>query len=130
MLALAVGLSREKLANQLRDWFGSGTWAKVARQQAAEMVTKLDEDYDLLRLLATQRGRTYSFADVLVARAGTRTTATSAAAPTRVGNVGRNDCEQAQERERKSNQAMIRHGLPRGEWRRNYIWGAPARMSR
>lgn len=78
VLALAVGLSREKLVNHLRDWFGTGSWRKAARQHSDEFVTKLDEEFDLLRLLRTQQGAAYTFADVLVARAGTRVTATSA----------------------------------------------------
>jgi hypothetical protein len=78
VLGLAVGLSREKLRNQLRDWFGTASWTSVARSQPALLVERLDEDYDLLRLLSTQLGRSYSFGDLLVARAGTRATATSA----------------------------------------------------
>jgi hypothetical protein len=35
----------------------------------------LDEDYDLLRLIALQRSETYFFADILVARGRTRSTA-------------------------------------------------------
>jgi len=38
----------------------------------------LDQDFDLLRLLRVQRGQAYDFGDVLVARAGTRGTATRA----------------------------------------------------
>lgn len=38
----------------------------------------LDDDYEVVRLIDEQRGRTYDFGDVLVARAGTRRTATDA----------------------------------------------------
>jgi hypothetical protein len=78
VLALVVGLSREKLTNHLRDWFGTGSWQRAAREQGSELVAKLDQEFDLLRLLRTQRGKTYTLGDVLVARAGTRATATSA----------------------------------------------------
>ena len=78
VLALVVGMSREKLTNQLRDWFSTGSWRKAALDHGADFITRLDEDFDLLRLLRAQRGETYSFGDVLVARAGTRATAASA----------------------------------------------------
>lgn len=38
----------------------------------------LDREYDLVRLLDAQRHRSYDFADLLVARAGTRRTAAAA----------------------------------------------------
>lgn len=78
VLALVVGLSREKLTNHLRDWFGTGSWRKAALEQGAGFIEKMDEEFDLVRLLRTQRQTSYSFADVLVARAGTRATATTA----------------------------------------------------
>ncbi|AXE37978.1 hypothetical protein [Acidipropionibacterium virtanenii] len=78
VLGLAVGIGREKLKNQLTDWFGTQSWAKASKEHGPELIRRLDDDYDLLRLLAAQRGRDYSFADVLVARAGTRSTATNA----------------------------------------------------
>lgn len=78
VLALAVGLSREKLKNHLRNWFNTASWRKAAREQGAALVEKLDDEFDLLRLLRTQRNSAYTFGDVLVARAGTRATATSA----------------------------------------------------
>ncbi len=40
----------------------------------------LDKNYDAVRLINEQRTRTYDFGDVLVARAGTRRTATDAGA--------------------------------------------------
>ncbi len=78
VLALVVGLSREKLGNHLRHWFGTASWNKVAIERPREFVAALDAEFDLLRLLRVQRDRVYAFADVLIARAGTRTTATSA----------------------------------------------------
>lgn len=78
VLALAVGLSREKLKNQLRHWFNSGTWSKVAREASAELIARLDDEFHLIALLNRQQHRTYTFADVLVARAGTRSSAVRA----------------------------------------------------
>lgn len=78
VLALIVGLSREKLVNHLRDWFSVGTWRKASLLYSDQFVAKLDEEFDLFRLLRIQRGATYTLADVLVARAGTRVTATRA----------------------------------------------------
>jgi len=78
VLALVVGLSREKLTNQLRDWFSTGSWRKAAIQDSTVFIEKLDQEFDLLRLLRAQRRRAYAFDDVLIARAGTRATATTA----------------------------------------------------
>lgn len=78
VLGLVVGIGREKMKNQVAHWFGTGSWARATREHGAELIRRLDEDYDLLSLLDAQRGRLYTFADVLVARAGTRSTAASA----------------------------------------------------
>lgn len=78
VLGLAVGLSQEKLKNSLRNEFDTSGWVTLARQRPAELIEWLDEDFDLIRLVSTQRSRTYGFGDLLVARAGTRVTATSA----------------------------------------------------
>lgn len=53
VLALVVGLSREKLKNHLRNWFDTASWRKAALEQRAELVEKLDEEFDLFRLLST-----------------------------------------------------------------------------
>ena len=74
VLGLAVGLSQERLKNNLRDEFDTSGWVTLARTRATELINWLDRDFDLLRLLAVQRTRTYEFGDVLVARAGTRVT--------------------------------------------------------
>lgn len=75
VLGLAVGLSREKLKNALRHGLGTTGWVTVARTRSVDLITMLDTGYDLLRLLHVQLRRRYGFADVLVARAGTRVTA-------------------------------------------------------
>lgn len=79
-LGLAVGLSQEQLKNQLGHHLGSVGWVTLARLRPAELVGLLDEQFGLVRLLDSQRGRTYNFGDVLVARGGTRGSATRAGA--------------------------------------------------
>lgn len=78
VLGLAVGLGQEKLKNALKDKLETQGWVTLARQRAAELIAWLDDAYDLVRMLTVQRQRDYEFADVLVARAGSRVTATSA----------------------------------------------------
>lgn len=78
VLALVVGLSREKLSNHLRDWLGTASWRKAAREHARVFIEKMDQEFDLVRLLRTQRNSDYTFADILVARAGSRATASTA----------------------------------------------------
>lgn len=78
VLALAVGLTREKLKNVLKHHLGRAAWTVLARERAADVVAMLDDRYDVVRLVNEQRHRVYEFGDVLVARAGTRRTATDA----------------------------------------------------
>ncbi|AZG46084.1 hypothetical protein [Gordonia insulae] len=80
VLGLAVGLSQEKLKNVLRDRFGTTGWHGLARSRPVDLITWLDAEFDLVRMLRTQLDRTYTFADILVARAGSRVTATRAGA--------------------------------------------------
>lgn len=80
VLGLAVGLSQERLKNVLRDRFATSGWVTLARTAPGDLVTWLDEDFDLIRMLVVQRSRDYDLGDILVARAGTRVTATSAGA--------------------------------------------------
>jgi hypothetical protein len=78
VLGLTVGLSQEKLKNALKHRFGTSGWVTLARERPQELVAWLDAEFDLLRLLTVQLARQYEFADVLVARAGSRVTATEA----------------------------------------------------
>lgn len=80
MLGLAVGLSRERLRNALRHRFGTTGWVTLARERADDLITMLDEQYDLVRLVAEQRDKIYNFGDLLAARAGSRATAVRAGA--------------------------------------------------
>lgn len=78
VLGLIVGLSQERLKNALKDQFDTSGWQTLARDRPEELIDFLDRDYDLVRLLETQQVRRYTLGDVLVARAGTRVTATQA----------------------------------------------------
>ncbi len=66
-----MGLSQEKLKNALRDRFDTSGWHGLARTQPVDLITWLDSEFDLVRMLRTQMERTYTFANILVARAGT-----------------------------------------------------------
>lgn len=77
-LGLAVGLSREGLKNTLRHHLGTTGHVSLARERPDLIISMLDAEYDLLRLVEKQRGAAYDFGDLLVARAGTRTTAANA----------------------------------------------------
>lgn len=78
VLGLVVGLGQEKLKNALRDEFGTSGWFTLGRKRASDLIAWLDRDFDLLRMLNVQRARQYDLGDVLVARAGSRVTATQA----------------------------------------------------
>jgi len=78
VLGLTVGLSQEKLKNVLRQKLGSTSWLKIARENPLGAVSMLNDQFDLLNSLERQRKESYSFGDILVARAGTRVTAASA----------------------------------------------------
>lgn len=80
VLGLVVGLSQEKLKNAMRDAFDTSGAKTMAQREPAALIGWLDRDFDLLRSLTVQVGREYGFGDVLVARAGTRITATRAGA--------------------------------------------------
>jgi hypothetical protein len=77
-LGYAVGLSREGLKNALKHHVDTSGWVKLAQENPQDIISMLDDEYDLVRLVETQRHRDYEFGDVLIARAGTRATATAA----------------------------------------------------
>lgn len=78
VLGLLVGLGQEKLKNALVDEFQTAGHVTLARKRAGDLIAWLDEDFDLVDLTNEQVGRRYELADVLVARAGGRATATAA----------------------------------------------------
>ncbi len=77
-LGLVVGLSQEKLKNSFRDEFDTTGWMTFTPRHSRKVVEWFDAEFDLLRMLNVQLEREYSFGDVLVARAGSRVTATQA----------------------------------------------------
>lgn len=80
VLGLVVGLTREKLKNVLKHHLGTAGWITLARDRPDAVIAMLEEHYDVVRLVDEQRFRKYDFGDVLVARAGTRRTASDAGA--------------------------------------------------
>lgn len=78
VLGLTVGLSQERLKNVLRNEFGTSGWLTLAKDRAADLIAWFDRDFDLIRLLRVQQQRQYELGDILVARAGSRVTATQA----------------------------------------------------
>lgn len=79
VLGLAVGLTQERLKNLLRTRFETSGWIKLARSNSLDIIRWLDKEFDLIALVDLQRARNYHFSDVLVARAGSRVRANSAA---------------------------------------------------
>jgi hypothetical protein len=80
VVGLAVGLSQEKLKNALVHEFGTSSWRRIARDEPDALAEFFDGGFDALRSLELQLGRSYSFGDVLVARAGPRAVAIRAGA--------------------------------------------------
>lgn len=78
VLGLVVGLGQERLKNVLRDGFGTSGWVTLARTRPDDLIDWFDSEFDLIRMLTVQREKRYEFADVLIARAGGRVTATRA----------------------------------------------------
>ena len=80
ILALSVGLTQEKLKNNLRNHFDTSGIITLARTRPRDLVVWLEVEFDLIRSLNVQRHKSYEFGDILVARAGTRVTAKTAGA--------------------------------------------------
>lgn len=80
VLGLVVGLSQEKLKNTLKDGLDTSGAITLARTRPAELITFLSDRFDLIDMINSQVDREYGLADVLIARAGTRVTATRASA--------------------------------------------------
>ena len=78
VLGLSVGISQERLKNTLMHQLGTSGWIKLAREHPADLVAMLEREFDLVRLIEVQRAQVYDFGDILIARAGTRQTATAA----------------------------------------------------
>ncbi|PPJ19604.1 DpnII family type II restriction endonuclease [Nocardia nova] len=80
VLGLTLGMSQERLKNTIRSLYGTTSIAARARTDAAELVARLDSEFDLIRLLNKQLVTDYTFGDILAARAGGRARAINASA--------------------------------------------------
>lgn len=80
VLGLVVGLSQEKLLNALMDGLGTSGAITLARNRPDELIAFLTDRFDLVGMVNKQANREYGLADVLIARAGTKVTATRATA--------------------------------------------------
>lgn len=83
VLGLSVGLSKERLTNIFKHNFNTGGFGRVAKERPAQVVALLDAQYALINAIKVQRSAVFQFGDILVARAGTRGTAS------RAGKAGR-----------------------------------------
>lgn len=79
-LGLVTGLSQEGLKNLLKHKLDTSGWVTLARRRPKELIQTLDEECALVAELQAQRGRTYTFGDVLVARGSSRQSAGTAIA--------------------------------------------------
>jgi hypothetical protein len=73
-LGLVVGLGRERLTSELR----AGLPDDADRQNPEKIVAFLDDEFGLIAEIDVARARQYEWADVLVARSGSRGTAGAA----------------------------------------------------
>jgi hypothetical protein len=68
MLGSCVGLGQEQLKRQLHHQVGGSGWITAARKNPAVLIDFLDERFGLVTAIQEQRGRGWTFADVLVER--------------------------------------------------------------
>ena len=78
VLGSVVGLSKERLKRQLHAHTGSDAWIQRARTTPLVIIDMLDERFDVVDRIAQARDRTYTLADVLIARAARGAGASSA----------------------------------------------------
>jgi hypothetical protein len=78
VFGLIVGLGKEKLSMALRDGLNTSGFVTLARKSPDILVAFLDDRFDLVAMVGKQVNAQYGLADVLIARAGTRVTATRA----------------------------------------------------
>ncbi|MFJ2470514.1 hypothetical protein [Glutamicibacter sp. NPDC087583] len=79
VLGLAVGLGQERLINWARHHFNTGGFGVLAREYSREVVELLEAEHNLTRAINQGRGVQYTYSDILVTRAATRSTAKRAA---------------------------------------------------
>jgi hypothetical protein len=74
-LAASVGISKELLRNLLRHELGTTSHMKLARDRSRELVRLLDREFGLVKQVASERDRVWTFADVLIERTAARSRA-------------------------------------------------------
>ncbi len=75
VLGLAVGLGQERLINWARYHFNTGGFGVLASRHSHEVVELLEAEHNLIRAIDQGRGVQYTYSDILVTRAATRSTA-------------------------------------------------------
>jgi hypothetical protein len=80
VLGLVLGMSQERLRNEMRRLFGTTSIERVVRTDPDGFVKQFDTEFRVVELLNAQLTRQYTFGDVLAARAGGRVRANAAAA--------------------------------------------------
>lgn len=68
MLGSVVGLSQEQLKRVLQHGLGSQGWLTLARKRPVDLVAFLDGEYGLVEQIRTERGRDWSYGDILFER--------------------------------------------------------------
>lgn len=79
VLGYVLGMSKERLGNTMKKLFDTGSIRLQAARDPAGLITTLDSEFELVRLLNKQLDAAATFGDVLVARAGGQARAKSAA---------------------------------------------------
>lgn len=80
VLAAVAGLSQERLKTWLQSNFNTAGWTSLGRQRPREVVDEMDQQFDLVALLAAQANRDWTWADVLARGMSSRQRAGSAIA--------------------------------------------------
>ncbi len=75
ILGSVVGMSQEQLKNVLRHRLGTSGWVRLARERPDELVALLENDYGLSNQLEIERGRDWSYGDILFERVTSRSRA-------------------------------------------------------
>lgn len=68
LLASCIGLTQERLKNQLKHHLGTSGWIKLARDNPQDLINLFDREYNLVHRVRDDISRNWTFADVLVER--------------------------------------------------------------
>lgn len=80
VLGLVVGMGQERLRTWGKHHFDTPALNRLANGFPTDVVELLDAEHNLINVLCSQSEKSYTYGDVLVARAGTRGTAARAGA--------------------------------------------------